>query len=484
MSYSFSCQRVRPGFFLLDVILGVAIFAVFVGFAGVSLLYSQQAAINSGDRIRGASLSQKGIEVIRSIRDEDFDSIQAGTFGFQIGGDGKWEFVGTDTTTGDGFKTWLDVTLPEDDRIAVTATTTWFFGRQRTGTSSVFTTLSNWHQEKEMGNWSLISEAGVYTDEASPLFNDVVTDGNYAFVTSEVSTGGAGLYVFDISNLAFPTRIQDGFSLGAIGYQLVVSGDTLFVITSMPGSELMAYDITDPSTFSAANLLDTYDIPGVDRARSLAVFGDTLFVGATYDGVEDELYALDVYDPSDIQMLDSISDDGSFFSLSLHDGYAYIASSEDVSELTVMDVFDASDLQKAPGGGYNLTDVLDGTAITTFGSSVLLGRDVGDVTQELILFEIEESPVPSPPPGPWYHNMGARVNALDRDPTGEYVFVASEYDAGEFQVMDTTLFQAGQLPRVAVGDTDTGFGRGVHYDPQLDRVFFTTNTALIIYRPS
>ncbi|MBU2259846.1 hypothetical protein KKC44_04540 [Patescibacteria group bacterium] len=476
--------QICPGFFILDVLLGVAIFAVFVGFAGFSLIISQQIAIKSGDRIRGSSLSQKAIEAVRSMRDEDFDSVQAGTFGVQIGADGKWEFAGTKTTTSDGFTTWADVTFPEDDRIEVTATTSWSFGPQRFGTSSLTTTLTNWHQVREMGNWSVISEQGSFTDESAPLFNDVVTVENYAFVTSEDSTGGAGLYIFDISNLAYPTRVADGFVLGAAGYQLVISGDILFVLTSMPGSELMAYDITDPGTFSAANLLGTYDLPGSARGQSLAIFGDTLFVGAMFDGEEDELYALNIYDSADIELLDSIGDDGSFLGLSLHDGYAYIASSEDVSELTVMDVFDPSDLAAAPGGGYNLTDVLDGTAVTTFGSSVLLGRDVGDVTQELVLFEIEESPVPAPPPGPWYHTMGAKVTALDRDPTGRYAFVASEYEGGEFQVMDIVLFQAGQLPRVAVGDTETGNGRGVYYNPQIDRVFFTTNTALIIYKPS
>ncbi|MBU0766923.1 hypothetical protein KKF55_04030 [Patescibacteria group bacterium] len=477
-------QRARPGFFLLDVLLGVTIFSIFVGFAGSSLLFSQQTVIKSGDRIRGSSLSQKAIEATRSISYEDFDSVQAGTFGIQIGADGKWEFAGIETVSSDGFTTWVDITLPGDDRIEVVATTSWSFGQQRFGMSSIATTLANWHQVKETGNWSMISEEGSFVDETVPLFNDIATDGNYAFVTSEDSTGGAGLYVFDMSNLSFPTRIADGFALGAAGYQLVVSGNVLYILTSMPGSELMAYDITSPDTFSAANLLGTFNLPGSARGQSLAIFGDTLFVGAVFDGVEDELYALDVYDLSDIQLLDSIGGDGNFLGLSLHDGYAYIASSEDVSELTVMDVFDPNDLQVAPGAGYNLTDVLDGTAVTTFGSFVLLGRDVGDVTQELVLFEIEESPIPTPPPGPWYHTMGAKVNALDRDPTGSYAFVASEYEGGEFQVMDMTLFQAGQLPRVAIGDTETGNGRGVYYDPQIDRVFFTTNTALIIYKPS
>ncbi len=335
-----------------------------------------------------------------------------------------------------------------------------------------------------MGTWNALFHVGTHLEDPPVNFNDVAIKGDYAFVTSETEGGGAGLYVFDISNLGLPTRIAEGFFLGAEGHQLLVSGNTLFVITSMPGAELQAFDVSAPEEFSADKLIDTYNIPEDGKARSIAVFGTTLFVGSQQDGSQPEFYSFNISDPSDISLLDSLNDDGSYNSITLYGGYAYIANSEDIAELTVIDVFDPSSMQFAPGIGYNLTDVPDGKAIVSFEDSVAIGRSVGDVIQELALFDISDSPVPSPPLGPWYRGVGTDVHDLDRSATGKYIFAATEHESAEVQVIDSDLWRAGQMPLIASYDTDTGIGRGLIYDPIRDRLFAVTTSALLIFSPN
>jgi len=458
------------------------VFAVFIGISGHALISSQEMGIVSGDRIRASTLSRLAVDAVRSIRDESYDDLQEGTFGVRIGDDGKWEFNGTEMVSEDGFTTSVVVSFPDDDHADVTTTTTWSFGSRRNGTTSVTTQLSNWHQVKEIGDWEYPSLAGSYIPDTPPNFNDIAISGVYVFVTSETAGGGAGLYVVKTTDLASPERKAIGFTLGADGYQLLISNNKLYVLTAMPGAELHVYDVSSPDTFSAANLLGTFDLQGSGRGRSLAIFGNTLFVGATDDvtPLEDEFFALDVEDPSSIQLIDSLDGDGTFYDLSLLNGYAYVGSSEDVAELVVIDVFDVQDLQFASGRGYNLTDSLDGLAVTTFGDSALLGRAVGDVIQELVLFNVDSNPVPTPPPLPWYHGVGANVNALDSDPTGTYAFGATEHEFAEMQVFDPALLEL----RIASYDTDTGIGRGIKYDIQRDRLFVTTTTALLIFAPS
>ncbi|MFA7682388.1 MAG: type II secretion system protein, partial [Candidatus Peribacteraceae bacterium] len=58
----------RKGFLLLDVLLGITIFSIFVGFASFSLLFSEQLAMKSGDRARAYALSEQALEAARSIR--------------------------------------------------------------------------------------------------------------------------------------------------------------------------------------------------------------------------------------------------------------------------------------------------------------------------------------------------------------------------------------------------------------------------------
>ncbi len=114
----------RPAFFMLDVLLGVAIFAFFIGIAGHSLLTSQRLTVSSGDRLRAVSLTEEAIEAVRSIRDGSFDDLSEGTHGIGIGDDGTWEFNGSETVSFDGYTTSIVITAVDDDRYDASATTT------------------------------------------------------------------------------------------------------------------------------------------------------------------------------------------------------------------------------------------------------------------------------------------------------------------------------------------------------------------------
>jgi len=473
----------RGGFLLLDALLGIVVFAFFVGIAGFSLLLSQRIAIRSGDRVRAAMLAREAVEAVRTLRDADFENVVEGQFGLQIGEEGMWEFSGTGSVTEDGFVTAINITELDEDRFEVAATTNWSIGPYRSGDITVTTRLTNWHQVNAIGNWASLSLEGSYIDASNPLFNNVAVSGQYAFVTSEVTSGGAGLYVFDISNLAVPVRKVDTFVLGVAAYQLVVTGDVLYVLTADDASELRAYDISSPETLSQDNLLGTYNLPGSGKGKALALYGDTLFVGAAEDAIQHEFYALDVSNPEGVEFLGSLNDEGGYLDLALHQGYAYVGSSKDVGELTVVDVFDPQDLSVMECSGCNLTDTPDGQAVGAFGEYVILGRSEGDVIQELVLFSVAESPTPSPPPQPKYYGTDASIYSLAWDPTGMYVFIATDDSNQELQVIDVERFWNDQLPRIAQADTETGDGRGVTYDPLRDRVFMTTNSALLIYKP-
>ncbi|KKU20066.1 MAG: hypothetical protein UX30_C0004G0014 [Candidatus Saccharibacteria bacterium GW2011_GWA2_46_10] len=473
----------RPAFFLLDILLGVSVFAIFIGIAGYSLVSVQNLAQISGDRARGAFLSQEAIEAVRSIRDGDFSDLIGGTFGVGISSGGKWELVQSPAVSADGFETSVQITQGDGNSFLVTADTNWEFGPRRKGTSSIAVQLSNWRQEKETGDWSNVSQSSVLIEDPPPLFNDIAVSGNYVFASGDADSGGAGLYIYDASNVFNPSRIAEGFFLGSSAFELAIGNKKLFVLADSPSAELKVYDISDPQSFSEEDLLGTYNLQGSGRGRSLKLFGSTLFVGAENGEGKKELYALDVSNPASISEVGSLESEGDLLDMHIHNGFAYIGSSDDVSELKVIDIFDPADLKFAPGAGYNLTDVLDGKTVAAFSDSVLLGRAYGDAIQELVLFDTASGPVPDPPPGPWFHGVGADVNSMDIDPAGKYAFLADAHDSAEFQVIDTELFKAGELPRIAFFDADSGIGRGIKYDARRDIVFFATTSALYILSP-
>jgi len=473
----------RSGFLLLDALVGITVFAFFVGIAGFSLLLSQQTAIRSGDRVRASMLSEQAIEAVRSVRDADFGNLAEGQYGVSIGTDGTWQLTGTGSLSEDGFVTSVQLQALDDDQFELTATTTWTFDTARFGSVILTAHLANWRKEKEIGNWAAPVLDGAFVDTSNPLFNAVTIMGEYAFVTSEISSGGAGLYVLDISNPALPIRVSDGFSLGVSGYELIVSGNVLFVLTGDDANEVRAYNISDPNLLSSDQLLGTYNIPGVGRARSLALFGTTLYVGAQESTTGAEFYALDVSAPAQISLMGFLDIEGGVLDVALYEGYAYLGSTQDVGELVVIDVFDPQDMVVMECGGCNLTDVPDGQAVGAFNGIVLLGRSIGDFIQELVLFSIAEGPAPAPPPQPKYYGVDANVNGLAWEPTGTYAFLATDDGDQELQVIDINRFQTDQFPRVASVDTTTGNGRSVTYDAFRDRVFLTTNGAVLLYAP-
>ena len=78
-------RRGRPGFLLLETLVGLALFALFVTGVGLALLASSESGSGAGDRLRAITLSEKALEGARTMRDTQFTSLTAGSHGMRIG---------------------------------------------------------------------------------------------------------------------------------------------------------------------------------------------------------------------------------------------------------------------------------------------------------------------------------------------------------------------------------------------------------------
>ncbi|MFH1443994.1 MAG: hypothetical protein ABIG34_01220 [Candidatus Peregrinibacteria bacterium] len=447
------------------------------------LFVGQEGTLLSGDHVRAVYLASEALTAARSMRDASFDQLVPGQHGICIGATGLWEFCGQENVTDDEFTTTLTIQTVAEDHVRVTAETRWREGNSRSGSVLLREELTDWRAIKPIGDWASVFLEGSSVIEGQPLFSGIALKDGVAFVTSAYGEGGKGLHVYDYSIDGDPLPLATGFDLGVAGYATIVNGDVLFVATANSSADIQVFDITDPSTLSQSKLLASINVPGGGRVRSLALFGNTLFVGATEDAVEPEFFAYDVLDPELPQLLDSIDDETSFFGLSLHDGFAYVSGSMDALELRVMDVFDPTELSVALGEGFNLTDVHDALSVATVNDDLLLGRRSGEAIEELILFDISTGAIPSSPPGPWYQEIGGSVPSLVTEPGGRYAFVATDNIAAQLQVADLAAFRDGQFPIVTSATTLTGGGRAVAYDAQRDRVLLATDRGVLLYRP-
>lgn len=477
-------RRAHSGFLLLEVLVGIAVFSLFVSAIGITLLYGQENTIMSGDRTRATYLSQQAIDAARSMRDASFDGLTAGQHGVWVSPiTKKWAFSGSQVVSSGGYITHLYITELEDDWLRVAARTRWKRGYSRSGSVLLTTEFTDWRDPLPVGNWADVSLAGSWTAGNTPVFTDIALSGDFAFATSTTSDGGDGLYVFDIDPLTAPTRAATSFDLGETGYALLVKGERLYVLTSNGSSELRVYDIASPSSFSDANLIASYNLPGSGLGRSLGIKGSSLFVGAAESPTSgyDEFYTFDISNSGSIILQDSLDAASTVHAIAVSGTSALLAMSDNGAELTFVDITDSSNVSFPSNQGYNATDTNDGTAIAVTGTAAVLGRTNGTSIDEIIKFDLEGGGGwPAPPPGPWFHEVGGNVNDIAIDPTGCYAFLATEFATADMKVVHLA---SEALAASDTYDSSTGFGQAIIYDISRDRLFMMTDQSLLIFSP-
>lgn len=246
----------RKGFLLMEAMLGVAVFGIFVTVIGGSRLVGQEWTVASGNRVRATFFAEEALNATRTIQGTDFSVLT--NPGISDGNPhglvfnlvtNAWSFVGTESLV-DLYTTSVVVVKLGNDWVRVTATTTWIQENGLPGTVTLSTELTDWRKEDYIGDWSSVTLEGSYTVTGSlaPLFNRVAIHGNTAYVTSDVSDGGAGLYVFDITSLASPQLVKT-INLGYEAHDLAVIGGEAIAMNDTGKSEnvSLAYSSHPPA---------------------------------------------------------------------------------------------------------------------------------------------------------------------------------------------------------------------------------------------
>lgn len=470
-------MKKRPGFLLLEALLGMAIFSLFLAALGMTLLYGQENTVNAGDRTRGAYLASRTMEAVRAIRDSSFSSVTTGTKGVWIDpGTGAWSFSGTSITLSGSYTISVTVASRAADWLTWTGTTLWKHGYNRTGSILLTGEMTDWKAVRAVGNWASPTLEASLAPGGTPLFNDIAVAGNIAYVTCNATTG---LYMMDITNTASPTRLNSSFSVGSSATDIAIRGKRLYILTADPNAELKVYDLTTPAE---PVLVTSYNLLGSGEATALALGHTNVYVTATVSGVvgQPELYSFDISDPDSLVLESSFNDSDSLNAIALSGTSAYIAGSIDTAELRVVTAVSSGSVSSL--GGYNLADrVLNGLSIAVSGTSAVLGTEKGASTQEMVMFDVGGSGVPSGS-GPWYHETSGSLLDVDIDPYRCFTFVAASSGRKAFQVVD--MRNKATLPELYAYDSVTGAARGLAYDLVRDRVYVTTDSAMLIFKPA
>lgn len=467
----------RPGFLLLEAILGIAVFGLFLTAVGLVLLLGQEGTIMGGDRVRGTALAQEVLDASRAIRDGEFASLTAGTHGIALNAADQWTYSGVTSTRSGSYTVSATVTSLGSDWVSIAAEARWKHGAARSGSILLTTELIDWRTPRLAGDWSSLALEGSYVASGNPLFNGVALAGNYAYVTSDA---GDGLYVFDITNPASPSRVASSFSLGTEGYGIAAKGKTLYVVTGDAAQEVRVYDITAPALLSAGNLLASFNLSGSSLATSLSLHGKTLLIGAEQSASYKELISAVVQNTGAILPLDGLEVSSTVNAIARSGTSALLALTDSASEMRIVRVSATGALSFAPNGDYNLTSTEQGLSVAMTGTSGLLGRQKGAI-QEFALFDLRTGGGnPPPAPGPWYHEGSGSLVGVAADPANCYGFLAASSSNKALQVIN---LRSAALPELTTYHSTSGQARGILYDPVRDRVFLVTRKGFLIFKP-
>lgn len=152
------CFSIREhGFSLIEVVLSSAVFALLVTALLGAYLYGEESTMTAGSRARAVFLAEEGLEATRSIRDNSYSSLAAGTYGLAINS-GVWEFSGSSDINGI-FTRNIVVSSVDADRQLVTSNISWQQNQARSGNVSLATRLTNW---KDTAGASVCSDQADY----------------------------------------------------------------------------------------------------------------------------------------------------------------------------------------------------------------------------------------------------------------------------------------------------------------------------------
>ncbi len=474
-----TCGSAHPGFLLIEALIGIAVFSIFLGGVAATLLYGQENTIMAGNRIRGVSVSVRALEAARAVRDGSFASLAAGTYGVQIGSDGKWSLVPSIQTITGSYITSITLTASGATWMRADALTKWKHEYTRSGSVLLSTDFTNWRSTSSLGDWRTPTIDGTFAPGGNVLFTRAAIGGSTLYITSANSVG---LYVVDITNTASPAQLATGFSLGVAAYDVAVRGNRLYVVAADANAELKVYNIADPN---APTLVTSVDLLGSSRARSLAITDQVLLVGLTQSAVsgEDELLAYNISSTgSSIPLIDSEDDAGSVYAIATSGTGVYLASSQDSYELRAYRIYDSGSLVLATVPGYNLGDrTLDAQSIAVTGTSALLGTLKGSI-QEMILFNARPQVPTLSSTGPWYHEGSGSIVGAAMDPSRCVGFLAA--DSGRKALQVVHVRDTSSLTELATYTSSSGKGRGVLYDPVRDRVILLTDQSVHIFKPA
>ncbi|MGE5327786.1 MAG: type IV pilus modification PilV family protein [Thiobacillus sp.] len=191
-----SLHTKESGFSLAEVLMAVAIFALFATAIVGGLIYGRESTQLAGTRQRAVKLADECQEAVRGIRDGNYSNLTNGTFGLLLSG-GHWTLSGSSDVT-DIFTRSVNIADGVANQKVITCNVTWTQNLQRTGNIQTVSYLTNWMAtvSSKRGGMLVYGDGGTTSDAIKyQTYDDNTGTWSVAAATADIDTGTTNKYL-------------------------------------------------------------------------------------------------------------------------------------------------------------------------------------------------------------------------------------------------------------------------------------------------
>jgi len=466
-------NKYSKGQSLLELIISVGIFVAVIASLVFFVLDSYLGNRLSQDMTKADFLAEEGLEAAKSIRDNNFSDLLAGSHGLIISS-GHWIFQGIEDDLNSQLNGGKRVVVIENDPLdqnikKITSTVTWDFTENRPEEIKLISFLTNW--QKITGDWSQPKFVSSYNTTGNSDGTDLFfSDNKIYLVTANNNNGQNGsdpeFYIIDVSSPSSPALLGS-LNLGATANAITVSGNYAYVASADNSQELKIINISNPNSPS---FVSSYNTTGNSDGTDLFFSDNKIYLVTAnnnngQNGSDPEFYIIDVSSPSSPALLGSLNLGATANAITVSGNYAYVASADNSQELKIINISNPNSPSLA--GYYNARtpENSDAISVAINGSTIYLGRVVNS-GRELLILNVSN---PSSSNLLGSYEADGDINDIYFD--ANRVFLATSNALQEFQLVNV----ANSANPIQISNYDLlGTANGIFYSSDNDLAYLAT----------